>query len=202
MNQHPLSRSFPLGQTVITPNALEKLHPEDVNIALRRHAAKDWGEVCPDDWTENELSLKEGFRVLSAYRDRNQVKFWIITESDRSATTVLLLALLALQALRLQVFDPVVPPAVRNGIPRVAGFGLTLEDRATGKTLMGAAVPGKVSAGGTAIIIAVLFWLAHRRWKPMQQQHSLRFPAGPSRNSAATGWPPCLSSGSSSRWIA
>jgi hypothetical protein len=90
MNHHPLSHSFPLGQTVITRNALDSVNPEDVYAALKRHAAKDWGEVCPDDWTENELSLKEGFRLLSAYRDRNQVKFWIITEADRSVTTVLL----------------------------------------------------------------------------------------------------------------
>ena len=42
------------------------------------------------DKAENELSLQEGFRLLSSYRDRNQIKFWIITEADRSTTTVLL----------------------------------------------------------------------------------------------------------------
>jgi hypothetical protein len=90
MNMNPLSKSFPLGQTVITAHARTTLHPEDVYIALRRHASSDWGEVCAADKAENDLSLKEGFRLLSAYHDRNGTKFWIITEADRSATTVLL----------------------------------------------------------------------------------------------------------------
>jgi hypothetical protein len=81
---------FPLGQVVITANALEALRPGDVLAALTRHGAGDWGDVCDDDRWENELSLKEGYRLLSAYRAANGVKFWIITEADRSATTVLL----------------------------------------------------------------------------------------------------------------
>ena len=84
------SSKFNLGQTVITPNAQETLHPEDVFNSLRRHASGDWGDGCPDDREENELSLKEGFRLLSVYYDRNGVKFWIITEADRSATTILM----------------------------------------------------------------------------------------------------------------
>ena len=90
MNQNPTPQSFPLGQTVITANALEILHPEDVSAAIHRHARRDWGNLCPEDVAENELSLKEGFRLLSAYCDRNGTKFWIITEADRSVTTVLL----------------------------------------------------------------------------------------------------------------
>lgn len=81
---------FPLGQTVITSNAQSQLHPEDVLPALRRHAAGDWGDVDEHDHKENELALKEGFRLLSVYHDRNDIKFWIITEADRSATTILL----------------------------------------------------------------------------------------------------------------
>jgi hypothetical protein len=83
-------RSIPLGQTVITPGALANLHPADVHQALQRHARGDWGEVSPEDQAENELSLKEGFRLLSVYHDRNATKFWIITEADRSSTTILL----------------------------------------------------------------------------------------------------------------
>ena len=90
MNANPLSQSFPLGCMVITRSASNSLHPHDVLTGLERHARKDWGDVCEADRTENELSLQEGFRLLSAYRDRNGVKFWIITEADRSATTVLL----------------------------------------------------------------------------------------------------------------
>ena len=81
---------FALGQTVITGSAAERLDPYDVYAALRRHATGDWGEVDAEDEAQNERSLKEGFRLLSAYTDRNGVKFWIITEADRSATTVLL----------------------------------------------------------------------------------------------------------------
>lgn len=82
--------SFSLGHTLITDAARARLHPEDVLQAIARHARGDWGELCPADVEENDLSLKEGFRLLSAYTDRRGTKFWIITEADRSATTVLL----------------------------------------------------------------------------------------------------------------
>ena len=85
-----LGTKFPLGQTVITPNALEQLTQDDVLGALKRHAAGDWGDVCPEDGQENELSLREGYRILSAYKSSAGVKFWIITEADRSATTILM----------------------------------------------------------------------------------------------------------------
>lgn len=81
---------FELGRTVITANALESLHPDDVQTSLQRHAAGDWGCVPREDAAENELSLREGFRLLSAFEDRKGWKFWIITEADRSVTTVLL----------------------------------------------------------------------------------------------------------------
>ncbi len=84
------SRNVTLGQTVITAHAADALHPADVLDALSRHARGDWGEVCAADAAENELSITEGARLLSAYTDRSGVKFWIITEWDRSATTVLL----------------------------------------------------------------------------------------------------------------
>jgi hypothetical protein len=79
-----------LGRVVITSNALETLNPEDVHRSIGRHAAGDWGECGEDDWKENERSLQSGLRLFSVYRDANGVKFWIITEADRSATTVLL----------------------------------------------------------------------------------------------------------------
>jgi hypothetical protein len=81
---------FPLGQIVITANAKDTLHPEDHVTALARHASGDWGEVGDSDRHENELSLAQGFRLFSVYRDRSGTKFWIITEHDRSATTILL----------------------------------------------------------------------------------------------------------------
>ena len=57
---------------------------------LQRHAAGDWGEVDAHDKAENEYSLQQGFRLLSAYRLADGTKIWIITEADRSATTLLL----------------------------------------------------------------------------------------------------------------
>ncbi len=60
------------------------------NEFLQRHQTGDWGDVCEDDRQENELSVKEGFRILSAYKTDRDVKIWVITEADRSSTTVLL----------------------------------------------------------------------------------------------------------------
>ena len=80
---------FPLGQVVITPNALEKLNSDDILNALNRHVLGDWGELDDEDRRENENSLKNGFRLLSAYRSAG-TKFWIITEGNRQVTTVLL----------------------------------------------------------------------------------------------------------------
>ena len=85
-----ISKHFSLGRLVITANADADLHPADVRAALQRHAGGDWGEIEADDAAENELSLREGFRLLSVYRDRYQKRFYIITEADRSVTTVLL----------------------------------------------------------------------------------------------------------------
>jgi hypothetical protein len=60
-----------------------------VNESLQRHIKGDWGNVCDEDKQENELSLKEGYRLLSAYVTKDLPKIWIITEADRSATTIL-----------------------------------------------------------------------------------------------------------------
>ena len=81
---------FGLGQTVITPGARDTLHPEDVLRSICRHARGDWGDCCEEDQKENELSLDKYLRLFSVYHDRLGTKFWIITEADRSATTVLL----------------------------------------------------------------------------------------------------------------
>jgi len=90
MEGNGMGKKFKLGRMVITANAKETLVPADVVTGVVRHACGDWGECCKDDVEENELSLREGFRLLSVYRDRNATKFWIITEADRSVTTVLL----------------------------------------------------------------------------------------------------------------
>lgn len=90
MKDTTTKRSFRLGQVVATPNALQTLELREIAKALARHAACDWGECCPEDSQENELSLKEGFRLFSVYHAENGKKFWVITEADRSVTTVLM----------------------------------------------------------------------------------------------------------------
>lgn len=85
----PLAK-FRLGHIVSTPDALSRLTNEDILMGIQRHQAGDWGDVSEEDRQENELSLKEGFRLLSVYHAANGTKFWLITEADRSATTVLL----------------------------------------------------------------------------------------------------------------
>ncbi|MBI3869984.1 MAG: hypothetical protein HY299_15785 [Verrucomicrobia bacterium] len=79
-----------LGQIVITPNALESVHSTDIEQAILNHSRGNWGDVSPEDAAENNRSLTEGYRILSAYSDRHGRKFWIITEADRSVTTILL----------------------------------------------------------------------------------------------------------------
>ena len=83
---------FALGETFITPGAQDALDiaGETAIQFLRRHMSADWGEVSEDDAKENEMSLTDGFRLLSAYRTAKGQKIWIITEADRSATTILL----------------------------------------------------------------------------------------------------------------
>jgi len=90
--QSIVTRSFPLGQTYITPGAEEALQIAGQTAIefLRRHMSCDWGELSDDDIAENELSLKQGFRLLSNYQTGKGQQLWIITEADRSATTVLL----------------------------------------------------------------------------------------------------------------
>ncbi len=90
-----MNRLFPrfsLGRIVATPGALRAL--EEANQSpfefLARYQAGDWGEICEEDRRENEFSVRKGFRILSAYRTRNNTKIWIITEADRSVTTLLL----------------------------------------------------------------------------------------------------------------
>ena len=83
---------FPLGQVVATPGALAALREADqaAEMFLARHAVGDWGDLCADDHKENDLSLREGFRLLSSYILKDGQKLWIITEADRSVTTLLL----------------------------------------------------------------------------------------------------------------
>ena len=87
--QQPL---FSLGQLVATPGALAALEkagqgPLDF---LSRHVHGDWGDLCEEDRRENQYSLDRGFRLLSSYRTLADTKLYVITEADRSVTTILL----------------------------------------------------------------------------------------------------------------
>lgn len=84
---------FKMGKIVVTKGVNNKIAEDEafskfILNSLARHANCDWGELNKIDWQENELSLKEGFRVLSAYTYKKD-KVWIVTEADRSVTTVL-----------------------------------------------------------------------------------------------------------------
>ena len=83
---------FPLGNVVATAGAIEAIIEADQTPGefLNRHLSGDWGELNQEDLDENESSLKNGNRLLSAYRTNKGAKLWIITEHDRSATTILL----------------------------------------------------------------------------------------------------------------
>ena len=81
---------FKTGPIVATPNALDHLTTDDIRSGLLRHVTGDWGDLDADDRQENDLALAQGRRLLSAYQASNGTKFWIITEADRSSTTVLL----------------------------------------------------------------------------------------------------------------
>jgi len=83
---------FPLGRIVATPGALIALAEagQTPQEFIRRHEMGDWGDLDEEDRRENERSLEDGCRLLSAYHVRDGTKIWIITEADRSATTLLL----------------------------------------------------------------------------------------------------------------
>jgi hypothetical protein len=88
MSSRQRTSLFNLGYVVMTAGAAAL--EVDFIPYLIRHAAGDWGELDDFDKQQNDLAVKEGFRILSAYNIDGGVRIWIITEGDRSATTVLL----------------------------------------------------------------------------------------------------------------
>ena len=90
-SNRPCAR-FPLGDIVATPGAIEALREaKQTPLALlRRHQRGDWGNLCEEDKAENEFSLTHDLRLLSAYTLPTEVTIWVITEWDRSVTTLLL----------------------------------------------------------------------------------------------------------------
>ena len=83
---------FALGQVVATPGALAAIEraAQTPDVFLERHANGDWGEVPEDDKQANEYAVEHGYRILSAYTTSAGECMWVLTEADRSATTMLL----------------------------------------------------------------------------------------------------------------
>ena len=83
---------FPLGKIVGTPEAIAAMNEaqQEPLELLARHVTGDWGDLDEEDQAENQLSVEQGFRVLSAYTLETGTKIWVITEADRSVTSLLL----------------------------------------------------------------------------------------------------------------
>lgn len=79
---------FQLGRTVATRGVADELTEQEIASCIMRHASGDWGEMPEEDKKANDRGLKEGDRLMSAYTVRD-IKVWVITEWDRSVTTVL-----------------------------------------------------------------------------------------------------------------
>jgi hypothetical protein len=87
-----VSTLLELGEVVATPGALKALAVAQVEprALLARHRGGDWGEIPPEDARENRRSLEHGWRVISSYPLSTGARVWVLTEADRSATTLLL----------------------------------------------------------------------------------------------------------------
>lgn len=81
---------FSLGRLVCTPEAARLLSCDEMAKAIGRHLRGDWGSVDDVDALENILAVEAGFRIFSVYESQDQTRFWVITEADRSVTTILL----------------------------------------------------------------------------------------------------------------
>lgn len=84
------AKTLSLGRILITASVEDIIERQEIEAALGRHARGDWGDLLPDDIRANQLALREGERVFSTYLDQHQNRFYIVTEADRSATTVLM----------------------------------------------------------------------------------------------------------------
>ena len=83
-------KKFELGRLLITPGIKDCLQHDEVMDAVNRHSRGDWGDLAAEDAQKNEWAIREKERIFSVYHSRGRQKFWIITEADRSSTTVLL----------------------------------------------------------------------------------------------------------------
>ena len=89
-NPDPNPTLFRLGVVCSTPAVQTLVGLSDILTALKRHLCGDWGNVGPEDAKANDEAVREGTRILSVYQSASGHTFWIITEGDRSATTIIL----------------------------------------------------------------------------------------------------------------
>jgi len=91
-HQTEVEGGFPLGRLFATPGVIRAVVTagDDVFPYLARHARGDWGDASAYDWKANDAVVRDGTRLLSAYRLSDGTRIWIITEADRSSTTILL----------------------------------------------------------------------------------------------------------------
>lgn len=85
-----MAMKFEAGQLAITPGAQNLIPAKEVQVALNRHVTGDWGDVCEEDQAQNDWALSNAARLISVYESGAGERFWIITEADRSSTTILL----------------------------------------------------------------------------------------------------------------
>ncbi len=92
MNTEVTKKLFPLGMVVSTPGAASLLASVEIPTReiIERHQSGDWGELMPDDCRVNDDALRSGDSILSAYKLGKSQRLWVITEADRSVTTLLL----------------------------------------------------------------------------------------------------------------
>jgi hypothetical protein len=81
--------TFPIGMLVNTPGVSERISPAAIQAAVNRYCLRDWGDLDEEDTEANNDAVAHGGRILAVYDDNGE-KFWIITEYDRSVTTILL----------------------------------------------------------------------------------------------------------------
>jgi hypothetical protein len=88
----PAPIRFQLGRIYATPGAIDALEDagESAQDFINRHARLEQGEICDEDYKENLFSIDKSLRIFSAFKTANGIKIWLITEADRSSTTILL----------------------------------------------------------------------------------------------------------------
>jgi hypothetical protein len=87
-----LQPKFFMGHLTATPGAIQAMEEsgQTPDFFLERHVTGDWGDLCAEDRRLNDEALKDESRIVSAYRTLKGKKLWVITEADRSLTTILL----------------------------------------------------------------------------------------------------------------